>query len=84
MENKFNFSQNQMDALLQMAGRKMGSSPDQLRQQMQTGQVDALLSGLPEEKQAQVQQLLHNPEAIEKFIQNPQVQQLIRGLMGGR
>lgn len=82
MENNFNFSQKQMDLLLQMAGQKIGASPDKLREQMQSGQVDSLISALPPDKQAQINSVMQNPGAIEQLMKNPQVQQLLKNLMG--
>lgn len=81
MDN-FNLSQQQMDALLKLAGQRMGTDPAALRQQMQSGRVDGLLNGLPQDKQAQLGALMQNPAALEQLMQNPKVQQLLKGLMG--
>lgn len=80
--SQFQLSQSQMDRLLAMAGKKMGTDPDKLKQQMQNGQANALLDGLPKDKQAQINALMQDPQAVEQFMQNPKVQQLLRGLMG--
>lgn len=80
--SQFQLSQSQMDRLLAMAGKKMGADPDKLKQQMQNGQANALLDGLPKDKQAQINALMQDPQAVEQFMQNPKVQQLLRGLMG--
>ena len=53
--SQFQLSPSQMDALLAMAGKKMGE---------------------------QISALIQNPQAMEQFIQNPKVQQLLQGLMG--
>ena len=80
--NNFNLSQNQMDMLLAMAGKKMGTDPEKLKQQMQSGQMDGILNGLSPAQQNQISALINNPAAIEQFVANPKVQQLLRGMMG--
>lgn len=80
--SQFQLSPSQMDALLAMAGKKMGADPQKLKQQMQDGQTNALLGALPKDKQAQISALMQNPQAVEQFMQNPKVQQLLQGLMG--
>lgn len=80
--SQFQLSQSQMDQLLNMAGKKMGTDPEALKQQMQNGQANALLGALPKDKQAQISALMQNPQAVEQFMQNPKVQQLLKGLMG--
>lgn len=77
-----NISPNQMNALLQMAGKRMGADPEKLREQMQNGQTDAILGALPKDKQSQIASLMQNPQAIEQLMQDPKVQQLLKGLMG--
>lgn len=81
MSQPFQFSQAQMDILLQMAGKRMGTDPNKLKEQMQSGQTDAILGALPKDKQAQIASLMQNPQAVEQLMQNPKVQQLIQGLM---
>lgn len=80
--SQFQLSESQMDRLLNMAGKKMGTDPNQLKQQMQNGQANALLGALPKDKQAQINALMQDPQAVEQFMQNPKVQQLLRGIMG--
>lgn len=80
--NNFNLSQNQMDMLLAMASKKMGTDPEKLKQQMQSGQMDGILNGLSPAQQNQISALINNPAAIEQFVANPKVQQLLRGMMG--
>ena len=79
---QFQLSPSKMDALLAMAGKKMGADPKKLKQQMQDGRSDALLDALPQDKREQISALIQNPQAMEQFIQNPKVQQLLQGLMG--
>ena len=82
MNNNFNLSQGQMEQLLAMAGKRMGKNPEELREQVETGRLDGLLGGLPEQRRAQIGSLLNDPAAMQQFMENPKVQQLLRGLMG--
>lgn len=82
MGNPFQFSQQQMDALMQMASQKMGTDPQTLRQQLQNGNAQNILNGLSPAQRAQINNLMNNPAAIEQLVANPKVQQLLKGLMG--
>ncbi len=78
MGNNFNISPDQMDSLMQMASQKMGTDPQKLKEQMQSGNIDGLMQNLTPGQQAQ----MNNPAAIEKLIASPKVQMLLKGLMG--
>jgi len=80
--NPFQFSQQQMDVLMQMASQKMGTDPQTLRQQLENGNAQNILNGLSPAQRAQINNLMNNPAAIEQLIANPKVQQLLKGLMG--
>ncbi len=82
MGNPFQFSQQQMDVLMQMASQKMGTDPQTLRQQLENGNAQNILNGLSPAQRAQINNLMNNPAAIEQLIANPKVQQLLKGLMG--
>ena len=82
LANNFNISPDQMDSLLALAGKKMGKDPEKLREQMQSGQMDGILKNLNPNQQAQIQNLMNNPAAIEQLMNSPKVQMLLKGLMG--
>jgi hypothetical protein len=82
LSNNLNLSQDQMDSLMQMAGKKMGTDPQKLKEQMQSGQMDGILKNLNPNQQAQIQNLMNNPAAIEQLMNSPKVQMLLKGLMG--
>lgn len=83
MNNNFNLSPEQTDALLSMASKKMGIDPADLRRQMQSGDMSgrAQRAWRPAQRD-RIQSLMQNPAAIQQLVQNPKVQQLLRGLMG--
>ena len=82
LSNNLNLSQDQMDSLMQMAGKKMGTDPQKLKEQMQSGQMDGILKNLNPNQQAQIQNLMNNPAAIEQLMNSPKVRMLLKGLMG--
>ena len=49
---------------------------------MQSGQMDGILKNLNPNQQAQIQNLMNNPAAIEQLMNSPKVQMLLKGLMG--
>ncbi len=81
------FSPTQMDALLQYAAKRMNTTPEALRAAFQEGGLDGLLqqspdSGITTEDAARAQALLKDKDKAAQLLQNPQVQRLLRQLMG--
>lgn len=71
-----------MNALLGMAGKKLGKDPRQLRAQLENGQLNQVLGNLDPQRAAQINQLLNNPQQLEQMLNSPQVKSLLNGLMG--
>lgn len=84
MDNNLKPTNEQMNKLVQMAGERLGKDPEKMKEQMQNGQMDEILSSLPPDQKERVNSILQNPAAIEEFVQNPKIQMLLRGLMGGK
>ncbi|MEM1486303.1 hypothetical protein V6615_15790 [Oscillospiraceae bacterium PP1C4] len=82
MNNNYNLSQSQLNALINLAGKKMGTNPDKLREQMQNGEMNDVLNKLSPAQRAQMNNLMNNPQAVEQFLSNPNLQALLKGLMG--
>ena len=81
MQDSFSPGQSQPE-LLRLAARLTGRDPDQLRQAIQSGQLEAVLSGLPGGRGQQAMQLLQDPQALRRMLESPQAQALLRSLMG--
>lgn len=73
----------QLQQLLQMAANRVGKSPAELQQQLQNGQMDALLGTLSPQQQQQMRQVIQNPQALAQLLQNPQLRQMLQKF-GGR
>ncbi len=84
MNQDFNLSQNQLDSLVKLAGKKMGIDPNDLKQQMESGQMDGILNNLNSNQKAQMQNLMNNPKAIQQLMENPKLQALIKNLTGNK
>lgn len=79
-----NLSDAKVNALLQMAGKKLGRDPDALRQQLEAGQLDSVLGKLSPEVRNQANSLLSDPKKLEELMANDNVKNLLSGLMGGK
>ena len=84
MVRERNLSPKQIDGLLKMAGSRLGRDPQQLRQQLESGNLQQITQGMNPQQQQQVAEILKDPQAIARFVENPQVQQMIAQLMKGR
>ena len=84
MVREMNLSPKQIDGLLKMAGSRLGRDPQQLRQQLESGNLQQITQGMNPQQQQQVAEILKDPQAIARFVENPQVQQMIAQPMKGR
>ena len=76
------FSQAQLNMLLQMAGKKLGTDPETLRKTLENGNADVLLKQSKGQND-QLKQVLSNPELASKLMDSPQAKELLKKLMGG-
>jgi hypothetical protein len=79
-----NISGQQADAMLSMAAKRLGKTPDELKRQLRGGDMSALTESLSEGQKQQVASMLRDPAAMQQFLQNPQVRQLLDRLAKGR
>ncbi|MCL2580543.1 MAG: hypothetical protein FWE32_11045 [Oscillospiraceae bacterium] len=71
------------NALLQMAGKQLGTDPAQLKQKLDSGQTDDIVNSLNPQQRDQLSALLQNPQALSALFGSAQVQNLIKSLGGG-
>lgn len=79
-----NISKNQQDMLVQMTSKKLGVSEAQLRQELQNGTFDRLLSTLPKQDQSKLTAALSNPATAQMVLSSPQAKELMQKLFGGK
>ena len=78
-----NLSNAQTQMLLSMAAKQLGKSPETLRRQVQSGDTAALLTGLDAQQKKQAAAVLSDPAAMQRFLQDPQVKNLLNSLAKG-
>ena len=82
MNNNFNLDPQQAQQLLKIAGQKLGTDPNQLRQQLESGRLNDLLGQMNPQQAARVNQLLQDPEALKQTLSSPAVRAMLAGLLG--
>lgn len=74
---------NDYEKLLNAASKKLGSSPDKLRQTLEKGDMTALSSGLSRADKAKLKAILSNKELMTKLKSASSPEDVIR-LLGGK
>lgn len=69
-----------MEALLNAAGKQLGTDPQQLRAQLEKGNVQQLLGGMDPQRSEKIGRLLQNPQQLEQLLRSPQVKKLLDSL----
>jgi len=75
-----NLNEIKKNALLQMAGKQLGTNPGELKQKLDSGQVQDIVNGLNDQQKQQLNGLLSNPQALSALLGSDQVQNLIKAL----
>jgi hypothetical protein len=75
---------NKMEALLNIVGKKLGMSPEQLKNEIQQGKFDNALKNMKPQDAAAFNQFINNPAMVDKFLNTPQAQALYNKLSGGQ
>lgn len=71
-------NQNELQNLLNTAAKRLGTSPDALKQGAQNGDLTKLLGNLNPNDAKKFQQVLNDPKAAEKLLSTPQAQELMK------
>ena len=67
----------QLQALLQYASKRLGTTPDHLIQTVQNGGLESLASNLPAADSAKLKQLLQDKSQVEQLMNSPAARQLL-------
>ena len=81
MQN-FNLDNTKKNMLLQMAGKKLGTDPNTLREKLDSGQMGDVIDGLDENTKQQLTNVLQNQESMSKILGSEQVKNLLKNLGG--
>ncbi|HIW74128.1 MAG TPA: hypothetical protein H9684_07365 [Firmicutes bacterium] len=71
----------QLNALLQFASKRLGTTPEQLAKTVQAGGSDSLASKLPPDKAAKFASISGDQAKMQELLNSPQARQLIQQLM---
>lgn len=82
--NNLNLPPDKMDSLLKLAGQKLGKNPDDIKTQLENGNLNQVIGGLDPGLQSKISALANDPKAVEALMKNNSIQNLITGLMGGK
>ena len=80
--NGFNLSEGNMQTLLEIAGKKLGQSPEALRQQLESGNIDGLLKQADPQMRARMNGVLQDPKGLEALLADQGVRTLLKGFLG--
>ena len=72
----------QVEQLLQTLAAQLRCDPNQLRQQLQSGNFGAVASSLNPNDAQQVQNLLKNPKQLQQGMNSAEMKELLRKLQG--
>lgn len=70
-----------LNDLIQQAGRSAGVNPNQLKQVVDSGKLDDLLKKMRPQDAQRFQQILSNPQLAQQMLNTPQAKRLIRQFM---
>ena len=73
----------QLGILLKVASAKVGKDPIQLKKELSDGSYDHVLGAIGAD-QAKVNAMMENRAAMEELLGSPQVQAILREMLGGR
>ncbi|MCI7767765.1 MAG: hypothetical protein MSJ26_07300 [Oscillospiraceae bacterium] len=73
-----------VDALLKTVGAKLGIPPEQLRRELMQGKFDNAIKNMKPDEAKKFNQVLSNPQLLEKMMSTPQAQALYKKLTGGK
>lgn len=77
-------NEKELQSLLNTMAQRLGTTPDQMKAEAQSGDLSRLFGAMNPEDAAKIQKVLNDREAANKLLNSPQAQQLIRQLMGGQ
>ena len=73
----------QLGILLKVASAKVGKDPIQLKKELSDGSSDQVLGAIGAD-QEKVKAMMENRAAMEELLGSPQVQAILREMLGGR
>lgn len=82
MKNNFNLDSDKLNELFEIAGKKMGISPEKLKEKYKNGISDSVIGNIDINNPESVNELLKSPGVQEKLKQNKKAAEIIKMLLG--
>ena len=77
-----NMNQKSVDVLLNMVSKKVGSSPEELKSNLQKGDLSQVTRGLNPEDSKKLMNVLSDKNLTEKIMSSPEAQELMKKFSG--
>ena len=75
-----NMNQRNLDALLSMASKKFGTTPEELKKNLQSGNLSQFTQGMNENDSTKFQQAVSDKALAQKILSSPEAQDIMRKL----
>jgi hypothetical protein len=73
---------NEMNSLLNSVSEKLNCSPQQLKSNLENGNLNSVINKMNSSQAKKIQKILDDPKESEKLLNSPQAQAIIKKLMG--
>ncbi len=77
-----NRKEQEIQSLLNSLSKKLGKSPDTLKQNVQSGNIDSLMDNLDKKQAEKIRSILNDEEKTKQLLNNPEVKALMKKLTG--
>ena len=71
---------NNVDSMLEVVSKKLGITPQRLKEAMQKGDLSIALENMPEKDAKKLKSILGNPEMIKKMMNSAKAQELKKSM----
>lgn len=80
MSNLPQISPAQLELLLKMAGKQLHIDPQELRRQLESGDLRAVSTGFSGQSSQQLDRLLSDPQKVQQLLSQPDLQKFLQTL----
>ncbi|MFA5658138.1 MAG: hypothetical protein WC900_02515 [Oscillospiraceae bacterium] len=77
-----NLNPKALEAMLNVVSQKLGTSPEELKKNLESGNVNDVVKGMNDEQSDKLRQALNNRKLQEKIMSSPEAQELMKKLSG--
>ena len=83
-KSKQQYHSNDVSSLIGKASQTIGTSPQQLKQQIDNGKLDNIVSKLSPQQAKNFQDIINDPEKAKKLMETPQAKMLMKKLFNSK